>query len=70
MAMYANPAHRSSLERIHLARELQEHDKSVLSMETLSDDSSVERINIFVVFVFILELLVLVFVAVLEFFLR
>ena len=45
-------------------------DKSILAMETISDSSAEERVSIFIVFVFILELLVLVFVCVLEYFLR
>lgn len=70
--LYANPGHEAtSLEHIDLAHHIDpEAEKSMIDMETLSDDSSQDRVNVFVVFVFILEILVLIFVAVLEYFLR
>ena len=49
---------------------LEETEKSTLDMDSMSDDSNQERVNVFIVFVFILEFLVLIFVSVLEFFLR
>ena len=71
MAFFANPSHRStSFENLDLSREGDDSARTILDMETNSDDSSQDRINIFVIFVFILDLLVLIFVAVLEFFLR
>ena len=84
MALYTNPAHQAGVERAELSRHHQHHlhhqhhqhhqhddpDKAILDMETVSDVSSQERVNVFVVFIFILELLVLIFVCVLEFFLR
>lgn len=71
MAFYRNPAHAAGIEHSSLGRGQQpEQDKAILDMESISEASSSERVNVFVVFVFILELLVLIFVCVLEFFLR
>ena len=48
------------------------YDKYYINdMDTVSNDSShPDQINVFIVFVFILELLILIFVIVLEYFLR
>ena len=76
MTYYSNPGavHRSpgtsDLDHEDLARDLHEHEKPVFEMDALSDDSSQDRVNVFIVFVFILEFLVLIFLSVLEFFLR
>ena len=73
MSFYSNPAalHRSpGSSNFELGGEFEEADKSVLDMDTMSDDGSQDRVNVFIVFVFILEFLVLIFVSVLEFFLR
>lgn len=74
VAMYANPIHharqRPGFEHIELAYEPYDNDRSTLDMETMSDDSGDGRVNIYIVFIFILEILVLVFVSVLEYFLR
>lgn len=83
--VYTNPLHRRAnnfdqppeLSHVELAQSADSQDfdttgtdKSMLEMETVSDTSSSDRVNVFIVFVFILELLVLVFVCVLEYFLR
>ncbi len=75
MSYYANPAvlHRSpgssNLDRTELT-DFEEIHKPVLTMDAMSDDSNPDRVNVFIVFVFILEFLVLIFLSVLEFFLR
>ncbi len=76
MSYYTNTSahHRgtvaSSFDRVDLAREFDEPEKSMFEMDTMSDDSTGDRVNVFIVFVFILEFLVLIFISVLEFFLR
>ena len=79
MASYVNPLHRDrrqdhGLEHIDLAYEtyMYDNDKALFEMESLSERAapSSDKVNIFIVFVFILEILVLVFVCVLEYFLR
>ena len=76
MSYYSNPAalHRSpgssNFDRSEFEAEFEEPEKSAINMDTMSNDSSQDRVNVFIVFVFILEFLVLIFVSVLEFFLR
>ena len=71
MSYYSNPAalHRSPGSS-DFGGEFEEPEKTTIDMDAMSDDSSQERVNVFIVFVFILEFLVLIFVSVLEFFLR
>lgn len=78
MASYANPLHRDrrsdyGLENFDFAYDpyLYDSDKAIFEMDSLSDrGGSSDKVNVFIVFIFILEILVLIFVSVLEYFLR
>ena len=60
MALYANSLHHSStFDDINFS---DDPKRRILSMDTVSEDSSSDRVNYFLVFVFILDLLVLIFV--------
>ena len=76
MAGYSNPAfsRHSSFDQFNLGYDA--YDNTPLSQQLMTEgtmsriQSENDKVNIFIVFVFILELLVLVFVSVLEYFLR
>ena len=76
MAGYSNPAfsRHSSFDQFNLGYDA--YDNIPLGEQLMIDNrmsrvqSENDKVNIFIVFVFILELLVLVFVSVLEYFLR
>lgn len=64
--VYSDNSFRDNIELKHAI-----HDNSSSStMDTSAVTMTEDKVNIFIVFVFILELLVLVFVSVLEYFLR
>ncbi len=74
MAVFTNPASRqpssSTTRSYHLGYDAYSNDILGGSTTMTSPGGDPNKINIFILFVFILELLVLVFVCVLEYFLR
>ncbi|ELT90945.1 hypothetical protein CAPTEDRAFT_222391 [Capitella teleta] len=79
MASYANPLHRDRrsdyldyLDSSFDPYVYESDHKAIFEMDSLSErgGGTSDKVNIFIVFVFILEVLVLVFVSVLEYFLR
>ena len=70
MAIYANPSNAQSFDSVSIDRDTTENGRVILDMDTNSEQSTKEKVNIFIIFTFILELLILIFVIVLEYFLR